>query len=454
MCYTGFKSDRKRDFVKFQPVKATVRLLAAVLIAAVSLGYFCSRSVHRPQPTVEDAVLYTLDGGTLQYNVVYHAPVAENAVISGQGQRNSLDLAETLGTADLPDAVYGTDPGQRTLGKQVIADLTLNQEGVITAIHVTAVSERPVIGISWKSKEFSSDLYPKIAEILERNGALSIYLPQVKTNIEAQTILEQIDGIVMTGGPDYNPSLYNCSQTPHGSSGWSNTRDTSDLHMIQQAIIMDVPILGICRGMQGINIAQGGSMIQDVPYYLGLQAQSDHITQDRVTAVLSGSLEGWEAQLDTGYLLYDNEGIKIGKTFNKKTGVYLPDTGCAEGHLRLEIDGVIHKSGYHAITLAGSNVSKWLFPLFEQSQIGLIRSSHHQAIDPDCLGAGLTAVAWSSDGIIEAVEYQDNLFALGIQWHPEFDALGDRTEIDVSQDHCNRFFRALVQHAEIYRDME
>ena len=51
---------------------------------------------------------------------------------------------------------------------------------------------------------------------------------------------------------------------------------------------------------------------------------------------------------------------------------------------------------------------------------------------------------------MEAVEYRDNLFAMGLQWHPERDALGDSSEVDVDQNLSNALLRALVTHAGIY----
>jgi hypothetical protein len=94
----------------------------------------------------------------------------------------------------------------------------------------------------------------------------------------------------------------------------------------------------------------------------------------------------------------------------------------------------------------------------------VVATAHHQAVNPDNLGDGLTIVATSSDGIVEAIEHQDSLFALAIQWHPERDALGDTrmtdtnsdgvkdTPIDVDQDLCNALLRALVEYADIYQD--
>lgn len=92
--------------------------------------------------------------------------------------------------------------------------------------------------------------------------------------------------------------------------------------------------------------------------------------------------------------------------------------------------------------------------------LNLVATAHHQADDPERLGNGLTVVARSSDGIIEAVEHQDSLFALALQFHPERDALGDsRTDadgnpIDINQDQCNALLGALVKYAGVYESRQ
>ena len=79
-----------------------------------------------------------------------------------------------------------------------------------------------------------------------------------------------------------------------------------------------------------------------------------------------------------------------------------------------------------------------------------ITSTHHQAVDPDGLGEGITIAAMASDGIVEAIEYKRNLFALGVQWHPERDALHYFHGFPVDQQLCNAPLRALVDYARIY----
>ena len=256
---------------------------------------------------------------------------------------------------------------------------------------------------------------------------------------QAREVLGQLDGIFMTGGEDWNPSLYGQEQTPHGSSGWNDARDTSDINLMQQAIELDVPMLTVCRGTQGLNVALGGGLIQDVPYYLGQQVQAGEIDESRVTGVLE----------DTGY-----------NVWNSETGAY-EESGCEDGaHYRVQVDGLIHSggTGYHVLA-SGENIgidtnSKWLYDIIGSTSIEQVATAHHQAVDPEDLGEGLTIVARSSDGIVEAVEYQDNLFALGLQWHPERDALEDTRDVDVDQDLSNAPLRALVEYAGIHMDSQ
>ena len=427
--------------------------------------------VYGVAENVEDAILYTVDAeGNLEYNVVYEAALAAEPVVNdytGNGIDSLAELKAVMGEVDKPALEFGTDPGQRTLGDAVTADLGLDADGKIVTITVTDVAERPVIGISWKKDSIGTD-YQGFAEAFERNGAYAVFMPQVTTAAEAREILDAVNGIFMTGGEDWNPSLYDEVQSPHGSSGWNDKRDTSDLHLMQQAIALDVPMLAVCRGEQGFNIAMGGGLIQDIPYYLGQKVLAGEISADRVTGVLSGTLPGSEAVKDTGYTYYNENYEKVGKTYNSADGTYMEGSGCEEGHLRVQVDGLIHSggTGYHVLDagvegIGVSENSKWLYDIIGDTEIDLVATAHHQAANPEKLGKGLTVVAKSSDGIIEAVEHQDSLFALALQWHPERDALGDSrmmdtdddgvkdTPIDVDQDICNALLGALVEYAGI-----
>lgn len=403
------------------------KLLLLFLSLALILSF--AGCIEDAEPDVAGALLYTVSGGELEYNVTHSAPIHPDVTVEGWGITTMSDLQQIMGGPDAPSPVPGLDTPERTLGKAVTADLYLNEKGQITAIDIQDIAQRPVIGISWK-KEAIGDDYIRFAEAFERNGAYAVFLPRVSTEAEAQAVLNALDGIFMTGGADINPALYGQEPMPHGSVKWNSDRDTSDLLLIRRAIEMDLPLLGVCRGAQALNTALGGSLIQDVPLYLGQQVLDGQIDPSRVTAVLSGTLPDGS--------------------------ISVPDDDCEEEHLRVEVDGLCHRGGLKYHTLDADNGtaidpdSKWLADIIGGTRIANIATAHHQSIDPTALGRGLTIAARSSDGIVEAVEYRDNLFAIGLQWHPERDALNDSGEVDVDQDLSNALLRALVTHAQIY----
>ena len=448
--------------------RKSVRLISMLLTFCMLLGLLTMGVGAAPAQddgTVTDAILYVInDDSELEYNVVYSAPVTQDTQVSGQGITSLEALKNALGTPD-------------DLGDAITANLTL-EDGNVTKVEVTKITPRPVVGISWKKDDIGDD-YKGFAEAFERDGATAVFLPQVKTEQEAIQVLSELDGIFFTGGEDWNPDLYDQTQSPHGSSGWNDARDTSDLYLMKQAVKMDVPLLAVCRGAQGFNVAMGGSLIQDVPYYLGQKVLNGEISPARVTGVLSGPSEADMEKLqaacekyglseipeilanavqDTGYTMYDDEGNRLGKPYDKDTNTYADfDEGCEEGHLRVQIDGLIHSggTGYHKLDDSNEGIgiskdSKWLYDIIGTDSIDLIATAHHQAIDPENLGEGVTVVAQSADGIIEAIEYQDATFALALQWHPERDALEDTRDVDVDQDLCNAPLKALVDYAALH----
>ena len=480
--------------------RATSLLLTVVmLLGMMTTGVFAAEtgaSDASPVGTlVENAILYQVNSNDeLEYNGVHKASIGSNVAVTDKTDNgiSSLEaLQSVMGVADAPEVVLSYLPGERTLGKAVTANLWVDGEN-LTAVEVTGVSERPVIGISWKSNTIGKD-YQGFAQAYERNGALAVYLPQVSTESEARAVLYHLNGIFMTGGSDWNPYLYDELQTPHGSGGPADARDTSDINLMQQAVALDVPMLCVCRGEQGFNVAMGGKLIQDIPYYLGQKVLNGEIAVDRVTTVLSGpsaedyaKLEALAAQQnttlpevlqnpvqDTGYKAYDfSEPVEkeLGRTYDSKTGTYNEELGelaeaCKNGHLRVWVDGLVHSGGtaYHQLAGGTDNEniaidyskSKWLGEVFGNIEsIDLVATAHHQAVDPEYLGEGLTIVARSSDGIVEAIEHQDSLFALALQWHPERDALKDSRNSGVDLDLCNAPLRTLVKYAGIHLQRE
>ena len=424
---------------------ATAFALILSLLPVASLGAETPPAENSSvATTVEDAILYpSEESGSLDYNVVYTDEYdSEVKILDSSNSGFDIDTVEELetvmGVADAPKVQLGTSTGLRTLGYAVTANLGFDEDGDIAQIEITDVNERPIVGISWKKDNIGSD-YQGFAEAFERNGAYAVYLPQVHDADEARKVLSQIDGIFMTGGEDWNPDLYDQEQTPHGSRGWNDARDTSDINLMQQAIEMDVPLLTVCRGTQGLNVALGGGLIQDVPYYLGQRIQNDEEYRNNHT---------YEVQNDTGYQKWNSE--------TQSFEIY----SCGEdSHLLVTVDELTHGgSTYHKLAPGADGFgiskenSKWLYKIIGSDSIDLVATAHHQAVDPTDLGDDLTVVAMSSDGIVEAIEHKDSLFALGVQWHPERDALADTRGVDVDQNQCNAILRALVEYAGIYDD--
>ena len=412
---------------------------------------------------IPNALLYCVtEDGELQYNVVSTSSIHSHVCVTGCGINKLESLKHILGTTDSPAREFSVSSAGRTLGKAVIADLALNRNGTVIAISIQSILERPIVGISWKSN-LLPELYLEFAEILERNGAYAVFLPCVKSIEEADSVFASIDGILMTGGGDFSPTTFGQKQTPHGSQGWSNARDKSDLLMIRQALTQNIPLLGICRGMQGMNIAMGGSIIQDIPFYLGQKLLAGNLDPARISHVLSGTLPGaTDSVPDKGYRRHFRSAPYFRSTYQEETDTYLYNCGCKEGHLRIAIDGLHHSRecgpGYHSLHKGHDNgafvidkSSKWLYPLLKQETMEFITSTHHQAVDPDHLGEGISIAAIASDGIIEAIEYTKNLFALGVQWHPERDALKFFHGFAVDQQLCNAPLRGLVDYARIYQ---
>ena len=419
----------------------------------------CSKKV---ETVIEDAVLYSLDDkNILEYDTLYDDVVYSDADILGCDINSLKELDSILGTPDSPKVKFGTEVGNRTLGKLVIADLGYNSDKQIVRIEVESISERPVVGITWRKDSIPSG-YKRYAEIFERNGAYTVYLPKVQNTEEAREVLSNINGIFFTGGEGWNPKWYGEVQTPHGSNVWNAERDISDMSLLKQSIEMDVPMLVVCRNLQGLNVALGGGLIQDIPYYLGQRVKNGEVSVNRVTKVLSGKLESIGANVaDEGYPMYDSEQDIFVETYNAETGEYVEESGCKEGHLRVEIDGINHDSTgiVHGLEFGEDNQdfvvsknSKWLYDILKMETVPDVATSHHQAVNPERLGEGLTIVAKSSDGIVEAVEYQKNLFALGLQWHPEKFLLNNTPGIN--QETCNAPMRALVEYARIHKERE
>jgi len=182
---------------------------------------------------------------------------------------------------------------------------------------------------------------------IEAAGALPVAFPPTRVLADNPgAALGSIDALLLNGGPDIQASSY--GQNPHPmSEPGSELRDEVELGLARAALAADVPILGICRGMQILNIAMGGGVDQHIDDP-GAAHRSDDFVSHRVRA---------------------QEGSLLARAIG-------PD----------DVD---------------------------------VRSFHHQGLDP--VADGISVVAQTQDGLVEAVEVPGQSFCLGVLWHPEQD---------------------------------
>lgn len=107
-------------------------------------------------------------------------------------------------------------------------------------------------------------MIPGYFKVIQALGALPIMLPVIENDKEVKTIMEMCDGFLFTGGQDVDPALYNEEKSPLCGE-CSPERDKAEKLILDEAMKQNKPILGICRGIQYINSALGGSLWQDIP---------------------------------------------------------------------------------------------------------------------------------------------------------------------------------------------
>ncbi len=168
-------------------------------------------------------------------------------------------------------------------------------------------------------------------------------------------VLASADGLLLTGGGDVQPSLYGEAAHPSFSAAEPG-RDEFEIELVRRAIDANMPIFAICRGMQVLAVAGGGTLVQDIPSELPGTTHHD-VRESRMTIA-------HEVWMSSGTLLERLMRTRI-------------ETGDA----------------------------------FD------VNSRHHQA--PKALGPGMVVSATAPDGVIEAVEMPGLAFCLGVQWHPE-----------------------------------
>jgi putative glutamine amidotransferase len=202
----------------------------------------------------------------------------------------------------------------------------------------------PVIGIT------PCRLLPDYLESIRRAGGEPSVLQPTTT-----PSLQGLDGVMLTGGGDIAPSYYH--EAPHPKANPPDAaRDAFELELAKLALDNDVPMFGVCRGLQVLNVAAGGTLIQDIP----------------------------------------------------------SEVNQALGH---EVNSPLNAIAHEVWITRGSALSKTMQEQLVDGEVLQVNSRHHQAIKLP--GAGFEVSATAPDGVIEAIERSGARFCLAVQWHPE-----------------------------------
>ena len=124
--------------------------------------------------------------------------------------------------------------------------------------------QRPLIGISCSHPGYNSSTRMTYTESVIRAGGTPMLIPITTDSLVLADVIKRLDGIVLIGGGDIHPSYFN--EDPIEQLGEVDSlRDVYDIALIRLAAHRNLPMLGICRGEQLINVAFGGTLYQDIP---------------------------------------------------------------------------------------------------------------------------------------------------------------------------------------------
>jgi len=219
---------------------------------------------------------------------------------------------------------------------------------------------RPVIGITGNYGDLTCKLGQGYYKSVVAAGGVPLIIPPIADTDTIINTLSRIDGLILSGGADFNP-LWVGEEPSEKLGGINAERDLPELLITRLAYNRQIPMLGICRGIQTLAIALGGEVAQDLSE------------------------------------------VRDGKT-GVRNVKHSQDADRSEPT--------------HTVTLAQDSI---LSRLYVSAKIH-VNSLHHQAVKSP--GEKFRVVATAADGVIEAIESTEFKSILGVQWHPECLATG------------------------------
>ncbi len=208
-------------------------------------------------------------------------------------------------------------------------------------------------------REYAERAIPQYERAVAQAGGEPVRIPLDQTSAQVTKMIDDCDGILLPGSKaDVDPAKFNATRSPHTASA-DPRRDAIDDLLLQHAYDLRKPVLGICYGLQSLNVFRAGSLIQHIP---------DFLPEDLRTRV------------------------------NHEAGKNVAIAHSVEIERGSKLAGILGGSG---------------------KQIVPVNSSHHQSAD--AIGDGLRISArCPDDGIIEALEgTAPDHFVIAVQWHPE-----------------------------------
>lgn len=243
---------------------------------------------------------------------------------------------------------------------------------------------RPVIGITANYVDGDATLRDRYYSQVVRAGGIPVIIPPVDDKDVIVNTLDHIDALLLTGGGDHNPLWFGQEPSPllHSINA---TRDLPELLITRLAFNRQIPMLGICRGLQTLALAIGGGVAQDI-------SELEH------EAVPSEATEGTVGEAGAAWA---------------QRGVVRTIKHSQDADRSLAT---------HSVSLSPQSMLASIYATDGKEPNTLcVNSFHHQAVSHG--GPRFKATAWAPDGVIEALESTEMKPILGVQWHPEW--LGD-----------------------------
>lgn len=253
----------------------------------------------------------------------------------------------------------------------------------------------PVIGIvpSQNCTEKMVSFPERYAKAIVNAGGAPLLLPLAGDPGVYETLFPLIDGFVLTGGNDIDPARYGAIADSGKISEHSPEREELEYLILSYAYRFDLPLLGICRGMQMINVCFGGTLYRDLgDQFPGIRRPG--LSSDVETLPV---IKHWQDEP------YDAPTHTVDIEPNSKLGRLI-------GVDRINVNSV-----------------------------------HHQGVCD--VSVMVRPVAYGPDGLVEAIEVRDKNFMMGVQWHPEFFA-------EKGVHRMTRVFDALIRAASHAREKE